>query len=204
MSIRIFRTVIRRLPTRPRILLPSSCHILKYNSTLPQGLQHPLTPGEIHYHLVQSRVAVSYLPEAPKSLKASTYIGSLPLLEDEEPGLNDFEPNPLFLEVLHSAIRNALKERADDIVEGEALQLGSGWLHIQDQRNIPALGRIGDPDDIIASVRVEDGRTLPETYQPMPSYRLCTTDGPPKLTEGLAKTLEGMLREKIEMENNSL
>jgi len=27
-----------------------------------------------------------------------------------------------------------------------------------DQRNIPALGRIGDPDDIIASVRVEEGR----------------------------------------------
>lgn len=36
----------------------------------------------------------------------------------------------LFLEVLHSAIRKALKERTDDIVEGEALQLGSGWLHI--------------------------------------------------------------------------
>ena len=27
-----------------------------------------------------------------------------------------------------------------------------------DQRNIPALGRIGDPDDIIASVRVEEGK----------------------------------------------
>ena len=25
-------------------------------------------------------------------------------------------------------------------------------------RNVPALGRIGDPDDIIASVRVEDGK----------------------------------------------
>ena len=27
-----------------------------------------------------------------------------------------------------------------------------------DNRNIPALGRIGDPDDIIASVRVEEGK----------------------------------------------
>ena len=35
-----------------------------------------------------------------------------------------------FLEVLHSAIRKTLRERTDDIVEGEALQLGSGWLHI--------------------------------------------------------------------------
>lgn len=29
------------------------------------------------------------------------------------------------------------------------------WL---DSRNVPALGRIGDPDDIIASVRVEEGK----------------------------------------------
>lgn len=36
----------------------------------------------------------------------------------------------LFLEVLHSAIRKTLRERTDDIVEGEAIQLGSGWLHI--------------------------------------------------------------------------
>ena len=27
-----------------------------------------------------------------------------------------------------------------------------------DERNIPPLGRIGDPDDIIASVRVQDGQ----------------------------------------------
>jgi hypothetical protein len=33
-----------------------------------------------------------------------------------------------------------------------------------DQRNIPALGRIGDPDDIIASVRVEEGRVRFSTY----------------------------------------
>ena len=31
-----------------------------------------------------------------------------------------------------------------------------------DNRNIPALGRIGDPDDIIASVRVEDGEVRTE------------------------------------------
>lgn len=40
---------------------------------------------------------------------------------------------------------------------------GNGMLEVDpipcaDQRNIPALGRIGDPDDIIASVRVEEGR----------------------------------------------
>jgi hypothetical protein len=93
MSSRVFRTVTRALPTRSKIILPASRCTLRYNSTLSQGLEQPPTLSEIHYHLVQSRVAVSYLPEAPESLKASTYIGSLPLLKDEEPGLNDFQPN---------------------------------------------------------------------------------------------------------------
>ena len=93
MSTRAFRTVARALPTRSRIILPASRCTLRHNSTLLQGLEQRSTLSEIHYHLVQSRVAVSFLPEAPRSLKASTYIGSLPVLEDEEPGLNDFEPN---------------------------------------------------------------------------------------------------------------
>jgi len=93
MSTRVFRTVTRTLPTRPRVTLPSSFCALRYNFTQSHGPHQPPTLSEIHYHLVQSRVAVSYLPEAPESLKASTYIGSLPLLEGEEPGLNDFEPN---------------------------------------------------------------------------------------------------------------
>lgn len=45
----------------------------------------------------------------------------------------------------------------------------SGMLEVDptlrtDQRNIPALGRIGDPDDIIASVRVEEGKVRFSTY----------------------------------------
>jgi len=42
-----------------------------------------------------------------------------------------------------------------------------------DQRNIPALGRIGDPDDIIASVRVEDGRVRFSAHVVL-AFSLCT------------------------------
>ena len=70
----------------------------------------------------------------------------------------------------------------DEIQANGARQLQEGWMHIHgasfchyhphsswsdsgdcraytllDERNIPPLGRIGDPDDIIASVRVQDG-----------------------------------------------
>ena len=39
-----------------------------------------------------------------------------------------------------------------------------------------------------------------ETYQPMPSYRLCTSDGVLQLTEGLAKRLVELLQAKVQQE----
>ncbi|KAG8960402.1 hypothetical protein FRC03_006561 [Tulasnella sp. 419] len=74
--------------------------------------------------------------------------------------------------------------------------------HFIDLRNVPSLGRIGDPDDIIASVMVENGKIIPSTYQPMPSYRLCTGDGLTKLTEGLSKKLQKDLEEEWHREQN--
>jgi len=77
---------------------------------------------------------------------------------------------------MHETVKNALKEGVDETVAAEALQRKSGWMHIQgafsmqsclvylfdvsglDERNIPALGRVGDPDDILASVMVENGK----------------------------------------------
>lgn len=55
------------------------------------------------------------------------------------------------------------------------------------------MGRIGDPDDIIATVLVEDSKIQAETYQPMPAYRLCTSDGVTRLSEGLARRLREIL-----------
>jgi len=82
---------------------------------------------------------------------------------------------------------------------------------------VPPLNRIGDPDDILASVLVQGGKVgfvlhsrrsslpdfgtcavrhaqiLPETYQAMPSYRVCTAHGVTQLTEGLASNLRTLL-----------
>ena len=41
---------------------------------------------------------------------------------------------------------------------------------------------------------------LVETYQPMPSHRLCTTDGILKLTEGLAQRLKERLEQEAKRE----
>ncbi|KAI0826213.1 hypothetical protein BC629DRAFT_1578645 [Irpex lacteus] len=164
----------------------------------------PERPG-LYYHLYHPPspasdttpvFAISFLQNAPTSADAPSIIGWLPALEGEQPGLNDFRENPNFREILHEAIQSGLRDEVDDIQINGAIQTQQGWMHIHDERNIPALGRIGDPDDIIASVRVEEGKILAETYQPMPAYRLCTSDGVLKLTEGLSERLLQVLEEQ--------
>jgi hypothetical protein len=80
-----------------------------------------------------------------------------------------------FRPLLHEAVQQALREGADDVWTNSAIQIQQGWMHIHgalqshavscidldtciDYRNVPALGRIGDPDDIIASVLVQDSK----------------------------------------------
>ncbi|KZV75644.1 hypothetical protein PENSPDRAFT_646940 [Peniophora sp. CONT] len=147
--------------------------------------------------------AVSLASTPPPTPSSSTIIGWLPAEPNsgrQEAGLNDFVENATFRHVLHDAIKQGLAEGVDDIQVHGALQLREGWMHINDQRNVPALGRIGDPDDILGSVRVEDGKIMAETYEAMPAYRLCTSDGVIQLTDGLANKLRHILEERARVE----
>ncbi|KAJ7628456.1 hypothetical protein FB45DRAFT_918333 [Roridomyces roridus] len=188
-------------------LLPRSRHL---HGALPRlrlsssaSFTDPTRP-DLHYHLVDPPTplssslpayALSFLPTLART---ATVIGWLPAAtatSDAEAGLNDFVENPEFRPLLHTAIKQALLEGVDDIQINAATQLGNGWMHIHDDRNVPALGRIGDPDDIIATVLVQEGKIMPETYQEMPSYRICTSDGPIQLTSGVARKLQAVLQE---------
>ncbi|EIW53324.1 uncharacterized protein TRAVEDRAFT_82544, partial [Trametes versicolor FP-101664 SS1] len=170
-----------------------------------QTLPDPDRP-DLFYHLFPAPTsisasapvfALSYLPESPPSVLSCAVIGWLPAAgSGDEAGLNDFVENERFREVLHGAVQSALRDGADEVQKNGAIQTREGWMHIHGTRNLPALGRIGDPDDIIASVRVEDGEILADTYQPMPSYRLCTADGVLQLTDGLMARLVETLQAK--------
>ncbi|KAJ7164923.1 hypothetical protein C8R46DRAFT_900803 [Mycena filopes] len=212
-------------PPRPRLTRPRWYS----TSNDSESFTDPGRP-DLHYHLVHPPTplsselpafALSFL-STPSSSNSSTVIGWLPAATststNDEAGLNDFKENPKFRVLLHEAIQNGLREKVDDIQINGAVQLGNGWMHIHgrlsfivhrscrrlfyllDERNIPALGRIGDPDDIIATVLVEDGEIRPETYQAMPSYRICTSDGPTQLTEGLAQKLQAVLEARAKDE----
>ncbi|KAF9011465.1 hypothetical protein BDZ89DRAFT_1225555 [Hymenopellis radicata] len=100
----------------------------------------------------------------------------------------------LFLPLLHYALKTGLAEGVDDVHRNGVIQLQNGWMYVHDERNIPPLGRIGDPEDIIATVLVEDGEINADTYQPMPAYRVCTSYGVTKLADGLAGRLKQVHR----------
>ena len=56
-------------------------------------------------------------------------------------------------------------------------------------------GRIPETEDIIGSVLVKNNVIQAETYQPMPTYRLVTIQGPIKLSDFLLDKLRARLRE---------
>ncbi|KLO15552.1 hypothetical protein SCHPADRAFT_849463 [Schizopora paradoxa] len=162
----------------------------------------------LYYHLFEAEVsgmspvfALTLTEERPKHARSRNILGWLPAAaegSEDESGLNDFVENASFIPLLHKGIQEGLHR--DDIWKNYAIQMQSGWMHIFDQRNPPPLGRIPFPDDIIASVRVEDSVMLPDTYQAMPSYRLCTTDGVCLLSEGLMESLKTTIRSTASME----
>ncbi|TFK75644.1 hypothetical protein BDN72DRAFT_810536 [Pluteus cervinus] len=187
----------------------------------PESFSDPTRP-DLFYHLLKPSTpsssslpvfALSFLHTPPPIKDSKTVIGWLPAAtpysnestggEEEEAGLNDFKENVAFRDTLHKAVQSGLTDGIDDIQINAATQLHAGWMHIHDERNIPALGRIGDPDDILATVLVEDGKILPETYQPMPAYRLCTSDGITQLTPGLSWRLRELLQKQAELERSS-
>ncbi|KAK1227529.1 hypothetical protein PQX77_009436 [Marasmius sp. AFHP31] len=217
---RSFVTASRSLrslePSQSRVFTPRTIQQFsylnrRYSTQNPQeeleleltSFPDPTRP-DIFYHLVQTSddalpaFAVSFLPTPPPSPESSTIIGWLPV--GEGTGLNDFRENSKFRAVLHEAIQNGLKEDVDDVQRNGAIQQHSGWMHIHDDRNVPALGRIGDVDDIIASVLVEEGKILADTYQTMPAYRLVTADGVTQLTPRLAEKLKSVLTERARLE----
>ncbi|KAF8639143.1 hypothetical protein AX17_001633 [Amanita inopinata Kibby_2008] len=168
---------------------------------------------DLFYHLVspptpistsQPAFALSFTASPPERADSSAVIGWLPAVYEQRPErengqsqeeacLEDFKENPKFRDLLHNVIQDGLREGIDEIQVNNAIQMQQGWMHIHDERNVPPLGRIGDPDDIIASVLVENGKILPETYQAMPAYRLCTTDGITRLTPGLTAKFHSVL-----------
>lgn len=64
------------------------------------------------------------------------------------------------------------------------------------------MGRIGEPEDMLASIFIENGKAVPSTYEPLPSYRLVTPNGVLTLHEDLDQALLKELK-KVDAEERS-
>ncbi|KAI8990036.1 hypothetical protein BDB01DRAFT_718006 [Pilobolus umbonatus] len=73
-----------------------------------------------------------------------------------------------------------------------------GWMHIGDERNPPAWGRINYPEDIVGSVKLEHGIIQEGTYQPMPTHRLVTNNGLFKLSKPLTECVVEAAKKKLQ------
>ncbi|CAE6429527.1 unnamed protein product [Rhizoctonia solani] len=179
--------------SRPSILKPRTPIVsqVRYYAASSEVEEDPERKG-LYYHPVGNNVfALSFLNEKPSSQNSATVIGLLNLIKEA------------FVDLLHDTVKAALIEGVDQELGNDAVQRKEGWLHVHDYRNFPEMGRVGDPDDILGSVLVQDGKIKGETYQRMPSYRTCTTDGPVKLSPSLHERLLKSLREARQKESSA-
>ncbi|GMK53883.1 hypothetical protein CspeluHIS016_0104690 [Cutaneotrichosporon spelunceum] len=174
-------------------------HALAHTRTYSAPARDPAHP-HLYYHPYLERIALSFLPTTPPP-KSSTVIGSLPATADA--GLSDFEENPAFRVVLHAAIKDGLAKGVDERLGYEAeMRPGDGYMTLTDERAVPPQGRIGETEDLIGSVFVQDGKIIASTYEPFPSYRLVTANGVVTLPDGLDKHVVAFL-EKMDAEEQA-
>ncbi|KAG8701119.1 hypothetical protein FRC08_004276 [Ceratobasidium sp. 394] len=109
----------------------------------------------LFYHPLDGNLyALSFLPEEPPSRNSATVIGLIP----EGQGLDGFEENQAFVDLLHDTVKAALTDNVDPDLANDATQRQEGWMHVHDMRRFPESGRVGDADDIIGSVLVQKGK----------------------------------------------
>jgi hypothetical protein len=120
-----------------------------------------------------------------------------------------FIENAGFKQILQQVVKENIANEQAVVNDAQALPGGEGWVHLCDERALPPcvstlllaktrFGRIPDPEHIIGSVLVKARKIIPETYQPMPTYRLVTNQGPMRLSAFLLEKL----RERVAMESN--
>ncbi|WVF69767.1 hypothetical protein IAT40_004546 [Kwoniella sp. CBS 6097] len=152
----------------------------------------------LYYHQNHTHLSLSFLPHPPSTPRSKTVLGYLPL---RDATLQDFKEEPRFLDVLHDAIRSGLEqEKAQSVTFEAQTRPTDGWIHITDERALPPAGRIGETEDLIGSVYVQDGKVVASTYSPLPTYRTVTPNGvltlPKGLDEHLISVLEGIDKEE--------
>ncbi|GAA5830812.1 hypothetical protein JCM11251_001083 [Rhodosporidiobolus azoricus] len=199
-----FSSPSHRLFSSSRLSLSLSIRSRKY----PDLYYHPLDSSSSSASLSYS---LSYLPDPPPSLAFSpTTIGLLrPLAQpsaqstfpgDKQPEIDvegvppltprSFQENSDFLKLVHTTLREAVEGDLWLQTQAKSMEGTDTYIHIPDHRCPADANRQPSPQDILASLLVQSGKLVPESYEPNKvAYRLVTEDGLMRLPEGLHKAV---------------
>lgn len=130
-----------RLSLLPRRPVPPLVHHRLSSSRAPSEDEAD-DSDPLHYHPFPSlrppRLALSFLPYPPHSIKSATILGSLPM-DEEQADLSSFTENAAFRDVvLDRAVRESL-EQGEERISNEAQGRIEGWVHINGED-----GRLGE------------------------------------------------------------
>jgi hypothetical protein len=147
---------------------------------------HPHIARLFYLPLQQKLFSLSFTPIQTLS------IGTIADLSLKHP--NTFHPNPEFEKLLHSTFKKYV--HLDPSLQGLALSQKVGYMTLHDLRVFTPFGRVADPEDLLGSVLLDQGKIVPHSYDPMPTYRLLSSHG---ITE-----LSDFMHEKLLQELNLL
>lgn len=99
-----------------------------------------------------------------------------------------FRDNPAMKDQIYEIIKSNLIN--SDYYKSLASCWPDGHMHIADGRVLTAFGRTPEPDDILATVLVREGKMILSSLQQMPTHRLLTVNGLFELPAELDKILE--------------
>ncbi|KAI9244162.1 hypothetical protein BY458DRAFT_529943 [Sporodiniella umbellata] len=193
-------------------LLKNSAFFLKTHSSRAfhttfinfQSVSVPSQPS-LHAHLIFSendvkQYALSFLSSEDIGSKKIQDFPELIVGWSPDPNVLDhhtFRENHGFVNFLTQTFNRQLHKVNDAHLKAMAEWQKEGWMHINDERDPPAWGRINFPEDIIGSVQVSNGIILPHSYQPMPTHRLITPKGLFKLSDPLTHCVADASKKKL-------
>lgn len=137
--------------------------------------------------------SLSLLPMISSDSKRDRSIFAHTGTDNQELFYSNYIEDASFVSLMQDLIKSSHKELRY-LLSSRAQRQVDGWLSLVDERATLIYGRAAEPDDTIGFCLAQDGKILPETYSPMPSYRLISRLGifslPLPLYRRLIKGLE--------------
>ncbi|KAI9104829.1 hypothetical protein DFS34DRAFT_604677 [Phlyctochytrium arcticum] len=178
----------------PRILprLFHASQVRNQSTILPAGTS--TYPYPLHVHAPTNSLSfLSSQDLKDRALVSKQIIGwvtkEVPSVDKLGPA--SFKANREFEELIQEVLAEWVTH--DEGFQGLAQHQKVGFLNINDQRTPSPWGRVSDPEDILGTIQLDNGKLVSGSYEGMPTHRLVSGNGLFQLSE----LLHGKLLDKL-------